>query len=384
MRRLTSRTLLLVCIATGAGAQSASTIKLKPAAAKIDAEFSSIVAVRELADGRALVADLTENKVVVVDFASGTVSQIGRSGQGPGEYQNPRWFFRLGDDSTLLMEQRTSRWHLLKGAAVVGTIPADDPVYSAFQRQVLGADARGHVIRSSAFADNKSASIPANGPDSLWVLRANRKSARIDTLTRVKAQKSQVTTTTNARGEVTGVSILMAPFSAPEQPAMFEDGWVAIARVEPYRVDWISPDNKMTNGRPLPWPVTKLTEKDLEFMYASRGGKAPTTPEQVAARRQQLDAQMKLLPAALPPFAVQALIPAEDGTLLLRHNETAGQPTTRYDLVDRSGRLRGTIAMDKGETIAAVSKKWAYVVYVDDDGLNFLRRHPWQSISVAP
>lgn len=376
--------LLLIAVPTILAAQSAPTIKLKPASGKISTEFSSIVAARELSDGRVLVADLTEGKIVVADFAKDAVTQVGRSGQGPGEYQNPRWFFRLGGDSTLLMEQRTSRWHLLSGAQVVATIPGDNPVYQAFQRQVQGADARGHVIRSSAFADNKGASIPANGPDSMWLIRADRKTARIDTLARVKAQKSHITTNTNAKGEVTGVQIFMAPFSAPEQAAMFEDGWVALARVEPYRVDWISPDGKVTAGKPIPWPVTKLSEKDLEFLYASRGGKAPSTPEQVEARRKQLDTQLKLMPDALPPFATLALIPCEDGTVLIRHNETASQPLTRYDLVDRSGRLRSTIAMEKGEAIIAVSKKWAYVAYVDDDGLNFLRRHPWQSVSVTP
>jgi hypothetical protein len=384
MRRFTSRALLLVSFATTAAAQSTPILKLKPAAAKLDAEFSSIVAVRELADGRALVADVTENKVSVVDFASGSVTQIGRSGQGPGEYQNPRWFFRLGGDSTLLVEQRTSRWHLLAGDKVVATLPPDNAAYIALRRQALGADARGNLVATSAFIDDKAASIPANGPDSMWLVRANRRSGRIDTLTRLKAQKSSIRTVTNARGEVAGVSIFMAPFSAPEQVGLFEDGWMAIARVEPYRVDWMSPDGKITKGRAIPWPSSKITEKDLEFMYASRGGKAPTTPEQIAARKQQLDEQMKLLPEALPPFAVQALIPADDGTVLIRRNQTASQPLARYDLVDRSGRLRGTIVLDKGESITAVSRKWAYVVYVDDDGLNFLRRHPWQSVSAAP
>lgn len=369
-----------------ASAQSAPTIKLKPAAVKIDAEFSSIVAVRELSDGRALVADIRENKVVIVDFASGAVTQIGRSGQGPGEYQNPRWFHRLGADSTLLVELRSSRWHLLAGDRLVATVPPDHPAYVALRRQALGADARGNVIATSSFADNRGAAVPANGPDSTWLVRANRKTARVDTLGRLKAQKSTIATTTNGRGEVSGVSIFMVPFSAPEQPAMFEDGWIAVARVAPYRIDWVGPDGKVTKGAAIPWRATKLTQGDVEFFFASRSGSvtSPMSAEQAEARRKQVETVMKQVPGEVPPFATAGLIPAEDGTLIIRHNETASQPNARYDIVDRSGRLRGTIAMDKGETISAVSKKWAYVVFVDDDGLNFLRRHPWQSVSVAP
>jgi hypothetical protein len=376
----------LLAVPGSTSAQSAPTLKLKPAAAKLDQEFSAIVAVRELSDGRALVADIRENKVVVVDFASGSVTQIGRSGQGPGEYQNPRWLHRLGGDSTLLVEQRTSRWHLVAGDKVVATLPPDNAAYMALRRQALGADGRGNVIATSSFADNQGAAIPANGPDSSWLVRTNRKTARIDTLGRLKAQKSTITTTTNAKGEVSGVSVFLVPYSAPGQAAMFEDGWIAIARVAPYRVDWIGPGGKVTKGAAIPWPVTKLGQRDVEFFFAARSSSVTSSmsAEQAEARRKQVETVMKHVPETVPPFATAGLIPAEDGTLIIRHSETASQPNARYDVVDRSGRLRGTIALDKGESIAAVSKKWAYVVYVDDDGLNFLRRHPWQSVSVVP
>jgi hypothetical protein len=376
---------ILAIAAATLGAQGAPAIKLAPAAAKLSTEFSSIVAVRELADGRVLVADVTENKLVVADFASGSVAQIGRSGQGPGEYQNPRSLLRLGGDSTLLIEQRTSRWHLLHGSRIVATVPADNPAYVASSRQALGADARGNVARTSAFADNKSASVPANGPDSLWLLRTNRGSGRVDTVARLKAQKSVISTSTNARGEVTGVSIFMPPFSAAEQIAMFEDGWLAIARMEPYRVDWVAPDGRSVKGRSLPWTHAKVTERDVEAYYAvrSRATSAPSTQD-AEARRKQIETAMKQVPELMPPFVPNGLIPAEDGTVLVRHPDTADQPNARYDIVDRAGRLLGMITMAKGETISAVSKKWAYVIRVDDDGLNFLSRHPWIARAVAP
>jgi hypothetical protein len=386
MRRFTSRALLLVSFATTAAAQSTPILKLKPAAAKLDAEFSSIVAVRELADGRALVADLTENKVVVVDFGKGAVTQIGRSGQGPGEYQNPQWLYRLGGDSSLLVERRTSRWHLLSGDKVVATIPPDNAAYIAMRRQALGTDARGSVVALSSFADNKGASVPmtGNGPDSSWIVRANRGSARVDTLGRVRAPKSIITSTTNARGELTSMSVARPPFSVGEEIALFDDGWLAVVRLEPYRVDWIAPDGKVTKGRPLPWPTIALTRADVEQFYAVRSRSAGVTPEMAASMQRSIDAGVKNAPEFIPPLAVGGLMPADDGQLLIRHPATAAQANARYDLVDRSGRLRGTIVLDKGESITAVSRKWAYVVYVDDDGLNFLRRHPWQSVSVAP
>ena len=361
-------------------AQAAPKITLKPAAAKLPSEFSSIAALRELGDGRVLVTDPTENKVVVVDFAAGTVTQVGRSGQGPGEYQTPGRPRPIGGDSTLMVELRTGRWHLFAGAKLVATVPADNPAYLASSRQVLGADGRRNVVRTSSFVDNRSASIPVNGPDSTWIIRTNRSTARSDTLGRARTPKSVISSTTNAKGEITSMEVVRPPFAVGEELAFFEDGWLAIARLDPYRIDWIAPDGRVTKGKPLPWSVVKITERDVETFFATRGSGAPPAGGAAAAeeaRRRKVESAMKSVPDALPPTVPGGLIPLDDARLLVRHPDTADQPHARYDLVDRRGALVGTIAMPKGETIVAISRKWAYVAMTDDDGLQYLRRHPW-------
>ena len=38
-----------------------------------------------------------------------------------------------------------------------------------------------------------------------------------------------------------------------EQALMFTDGWIALVRVEPYRVEWRTPDGQWRPGPEVPW-----------------------------------------------------------------------------------------------------------------------------------
>lgn len=368
----------LVFLAGVVGAQAAPATQLKPAEKKLEHEFSSIMSVRELADARVLVTDFTEGTVVVADFAAGTVVQIGRTGKGPGEYENPGTLLRLGSDSTLLIERRTSRWHLLHGAAIVRTLPPDDPAVSAVQRLATGADGRGHVVRTIAFV-SEAAAPPPTGPESSAVVRVHRGTARRDTMAMVKNGKTVITTRTDARGQITSVDLYAAPFTVSEETALFEDGWLAIARLGPYRIDWISADGKVTKGRPIAWPATKVTDRDLEVFFTASTGKSveSLTPREREARQLQVDRALQNAPDAIPPFLRGGLLAMGDGNVLVRHPQTAANPNVRYQVVNRAGQVTAAISMAKGETIMAVSRRWAYVVSTDDDGLQFLSRHPW-------
>jgi len=381
----------LALTVANAGAQAAPSVKLKPADAKLDEEFTQITSVRELSDGRVLVTDGRENRVVVADFKAGTVMQIGRNGQGPGEYQSTGMLRAIGGDSSLMVEARVGRWHLFDGARLAVTLPPDAPIVTAIGRNVTGADARGNVSRTIAMRSGTPiggagagrgagpAQLPGDLPDSAFVVRGNRSNARLDTLARVKARKMVMSTATNARGGVTMVNLTTPPLAVGEETALFADGWLAIVRLDPYRVDWVSPDGKTAKGDPLPWPVVKINDREREAYFMARSRDAARNsggpiPESV---RKQLEDASKLFPDTYPPTIAGGLITVADGRLLIRHPETADVPNPRYDLVDRRGRLAGTIAMVAGESILAITRTAAYVAWKDSDDIERLRRHPW-------
>jgi hypothetical protein len=378
-------------------AQNAPSIKLKPATAKLDEEFTSIVSVRELSDGRVLISDGRENRIVVADFTTGAVAQIGRTGSGPGEYQSAGVLYPIGGDSTLMIDLRGARWNLFDGAKLALALPPDAPIVAAIGRSITGADARGNVSRTMASplgtptggagrgappgggraTPPVATKLPGDLPDSAFVIRGRRSDAHLDTLARVKSRKMVMNTTTNAKGEITGINLITPPLSVGDETALFADGWLAIVRIEPYRVEWVSPDGKVTKGDPLPWQAVKVDNREKEAYIRARsrsGGGPGPMPE---AMRREFDAASKLFPDAYPPVVPGGAIAMPDGRLLVRHPATADLPNARYDIVDRRGKLAGTVALAKGEEIVSFGAKAAYVVWKDDDDIERVRRHPW-------
>ena len=121
-------------------------VPLPAPSAVLDAEFTAVGAVRELKDGRVLVVDISDRKVFVGDWRTRAATQIGREGNGPGEYALPRALFPVSADSTLLPDPRNGRWLLLAGATIVETVPADAPAIRSGARSPLGADYAGNVF----------------------------------------------------------------------------------------------------------------------------------------------------------------------------------------------------------------------------------------------
>lgn len=60
------------------------TIPLPQPTATLPTEFTSVGAVRELADGRLLIVDPRDQKLLVADLRNGTAVQIGRNQRQPG------------------------------------------------------------------------------------------------------------------------------------------------------------------------------------------------------------------------------------------------------------------------------------------------------------
>src|SRR4026208_817372 len=82
-------------------AQTISTGPLGPATGTLNAEFIGITSARELPDGRVLVSDPRDKRIVVGDFRTGSVRQVGRIGNGPREYAFALPIVAIGRDSSL-------------------------------------------------------------------------------------------------------------------------------------------------------------------------------------------------------------------------------------------------------------------------------------------
>jgi len=342
--------------------QAPRAIALRPPNATLAEPFTGIYSIRELADGRVLLSDNgDETRLVIANLRTGAVRTLGHQGSGPSEYRRAGKLFALTGDSTLLMDaDRNRRWLVLVRDSIVRTLPPDDPAVGAVPGDVFGVDTAGHLlsIRGSG-ADHRSGAI--SRLRSVAIL-ASRRGAKPDTILQLRGYDQHVRF--NAARSFSIHTMLMG--SAEEHVQLFPDGWISIVRVEPYRVEWRKPDGSMIRGPDLPWegPRSDATEKRA---YAERHRK-----------RYGADSEVSDIPWAerLAPIRAGSIATPE-GSILIARSQWSKVTDTRYDLVDRSGRLIGQLAMPDSERVAGFGPRSVYVAVTDADGFKHLRRHPW-------
>ena len=354
----------------GSAAQAPRMIQLKPADAKLTEEFTSIDYVRELADRRILIVDAREKRLVIADFASGTVGPVSRSGSGPAEFRSISGLFGLAGDSTLLVDDENRRWLLLRGTRVVATLPPDAPATVAARQGELGTDRVGHLL--AQLNAGRVAGDPLGRLDSPYVALVDRRTGKADTVGRIRAApRLQVAATYAPDGTLASAKYRFAPFTAFEQVAIFPDGWIAIARLDPYHVEWRSPDGQWIRGAPIPVPPVKVDDQEKRAWLARTFGGQVAPPEA---------STISSWPGTIPPFEAprgSIVLAASDGALLVKRSSSARHEETLYDVIDRRGARVGQLPLPKNERIVGFGLRTVFVVVTDSDGIQRLRRHPW-------
>jgi hypothetical protein len=362
----------LLLLAPALAGSQVREIRLKAPLVSLPEEFGYIRAVRELSDGRVLITDnSSSSRLVVADLAAGRVRELGRVGNGPGEYQNPPdRLLALPDDSTLLTSgSRPPRWVILHRDQVIESVPMDSRAFLAASN-AIGADANGNVLANRVIGTTKY-----DGPYTLQVnaaVRSNRRTGRVDTVATLRGDEmSNRQTGTAARPFMISTQ---ANYSVPEQAILFPDGWIAITRLAPYRVDWIAPDGKVTVGPDLGWKPVKVDDREKRA-YTVRLSKQFGRP---------LDHSRSPWAAFVPPIGVKLPIASPDGSVVIPRSQWSGMEDVRYDVVDRKGTLLGQIVMADNERIVGFGKDGVYVAVADEDGIERLRKHPWAALVKLP
>jgi len=348
-------------------AQKPTEYKLPPANASLTTEFMRIAGIRELRDGRVLIADAGDNRLVVCDFGKGTTTQIGGVGAGPSEYGLVSELFPLAADSSTMLDQANGRWLVLSQDRIVRIVPPDVAV-KVLSGIVRGVDAGGKAIVTQVSPGLFLGAPHSLGkPDSSFLVLVDTQSGRADTVTRLRIAPMQIITVRNPRGQ-DRVGIRSEPLSVGEEPLLFADGWVALARLDPYRVEWRTPDGRWIHSAALPFEAQRMDDKERQAYFA-RISKATGKP----AIRNDDDKW----PDLVPPFQPHPLLPLPNGDVLVARTPTASHPGVRYDRVNRSGRLVGWVELPVDQRIAGVGARGAYVIVTDDDGIQRLERHPF-------
>jgi hypothetical protein len=339
----------IACFASAFGAQ-ADRVTLAPANGRLTHEFSELTRVRELRDGRVLLYDTKEERLLAGDFPSGSVYDVARKGQGPEEFEFIGALLPLGGDTTIAADQ-TRRWLILVGDSVVQKLLPEHPTLQRLQLAPLGAD--GNYVLTRLFGGGWTAI-----PDSTPIALVHRGTGKLDTIARM-ANSGRRGPIREARG---AAQIRRLPLEWAETAILFSDGWIAVVRIDPYRVDWRAPNGTWTLGRQLPVRAVRVTGAEKAAYIARQSGFRNATD----------------WPEEFPAFETPATILASpDGRLLVKRLPTLAEPGTRYDVIDRAGSRRAQLVLAATEHVLGFGAGSIYVVTTDDNGIQHLRRHPW-------
>ena len=361
-----TKVLLGLLVAAPAGGQVPRPVAVPQPNATLNAEFTQVSDVRELADGRVLVVDLLDRSIHVGDFRTGSVRRVGRTGSGPNEYQQPTALLAITRDSTIVPDTRNGRWLLLVGAEIVGSVGPDAPALTAGTRAPNGADMRGNVIALKSMVAGSVTATTLPRRDSVLLVRMARATGAQDTLATLLARPAELRVQGPASAP-TSVSITMNPLSTGEAATVFPDGWVAIVRLDPYRVEWIGPAGQRAAGGPLPFERVRLDEREQRAFLqreAVRTGRPPRDP------------------ATLPPWpefvrpTSGAPLTAPDGKLWIRREASTANLNPPYDVVDRRGQLAARVSVGKDVNVIGFGDGVVYTVVTDENGIQKLERRP--------
>ncbi len=355
--------------------QTPRPLRLGAATGTLPEEFTAITSVRELRDGRVLVTDGREQRLVVADFRTGRVEQVGRKGGGPGEYGMVGMVRPLAGDSSIMADLMGRRWLLFDGAQIVGQHSSDHPAVLAAQGFMVDSDALGRVL-SRRMPDRRDGVTITDARDSSVLVLVARRTGQADTVARVRNAERRFETVRNAEGRVTRSSMTMAgPLRTEEQAVLFADGWLAVARLEPFRVDWRAPDGTWTRGAPLPVPQIRVDARE-RAAFLERNASAYAQPTMPGLPASQPPSASDF-PATVPPFPMGAVTQGPAGRLLIRRHRSADVGPSHYLVIDRQGALLGEIILPVSETIVGASERTVYVAAKDEDDIQRLRRHVW-------
>ena len=347
--------------------------------------FAVVNTVRELSDGRVLVADPLSKVLIVLDADLVRADTLGRLGEGPAEYLQPDAVWPLPGDSTLLVDLGNTRLTMLDSDGAFGRTrpiaqgnggPGTPPALAL----PSGVDGQGAIYFTS---------MPAMGPegpsDTVTVLRLGPNGGAPTPITQLKT--TSFTSRTSGSANNQNVNISSIPLSATDVWAVAGDGSVAVARAGEVQVDWISPDGTTTRGSRIDLASVPIRQAEKEEWSADREssgggvGIEMTVDNGVRSMRMSRggmgdgpDLNAMTWPELKAPWvAASGRIDAE-GRFWARRSLPAGTPAL-YDVFGRDGSHVGSIRFPEGRRLVGFGENAVYAVDVDPFDLKTLERY---------
>lgn len=338
---------------------------LGPAVARVADEFVQVGDVVELPDGRVLITDTREYRLVLADMARGVARVLGRTGSGPGEYRWIDGLYRRPDGGALMLDPALQR---LLPIRLDGTFESPIAIPS-------GLLLRGVSDDGSMYGEKFFPRTATGMADSMYIVRWRPAQGRLDTLAAWDAGVSKSV----GRGA-------MAAFPPLDTWTVLGRGDIMYVSALRYTVSIRRGATTLTS-RAIPFDAVKWTLRD-EAIYTSErnaeravrlgspGAPAPSAPPPPT----------RTFPNVLPPFGGgglggRYLYPSRHGHVWLARLAAPSAPLRHYDVLDdRTGALRHIVSLARNARVVGFGVSAVYVAQPDDDGIERVTQHTYPRI----
>ena len=356
--------------------------------AELSEPFTSISSIRELGDGRVIIADNRDKLLQIADARLRTLTKIGREGAGPAEYASIGRLYALNGDVTMMHDFTNSRFLVIgPDGKPTGTRRIEYGPYTE-NENLLGFDLAGR----SYLAVRPPGSREEGGVQA--VVRWDPATKKADTLTTITLPSGL---RTGARDIGNGMLKMYTnlPFASQDVVAVGHDGNVAIVRVKDYHVEWY-----FTGTRHALGPATRFESVEVSSaekhaflereirpgaftIRAPIGAKAAPIAQggsgglpKGAMNPDALDDTGMQWPSRKPPFLAGAARVDGPGRVWVNRTSTHDDRSARYDVFDASGKLSLKVVLPPNTTLVGFGNRTVYLSRADDDELRYLQRYP--------
>lgn len=363
-----------------ASAQEVPRASLGTPVSRFEDGLGSMRGVRELPDGRVLIAD-GFGEALIVWTPGADADTLTNVGQGPEEYRMPDGLLPLPNGGTLLVDLGNARLTRIEADLGFGeTWPIAQGGLGAGMTMMIAeaTDRDGRIYYEQRLggmmAVSDSAAIMRFDPASGETAEAGR--------VRLPAQERRESGDANNRN----VSIRPVPFSAEDAWTVAWDGRVAIARADGYRIEWIAPDGTTTVGTAVPYDPVRIRGADQDEWLAGLGGglRVEATSDGGAPRISMSrsppgagDANPRDFewPNAKPAFAPNGVRTDAQGRAWVRRHVPAGDPPL-FDVFDARGERVAQIELPPDRSLVAIGEAGVYLTRSDELDFAWLEKYP--------
>lgn len=365
---------------TAIGRQSVPVTTLGKPLAEFPEGYAYLSDLRELPGGSVMTIERCEGVVKLLDLATGTSHQVGRTGAGPAEYRMPSRLLALAGDSSAIYDPANGRYLVIhpdgKPGRLFNPLPAITPTdksrVAAIGFRPSGTDSLGRIYAREAGLLEAGATLVR--AESLAVERWDHRSGRLDTIAFHRNVRPGSIAMGAGRQDV--------PFTTGIQWAVARDGRVALVHPDDYHVEFIGPTGARTAGKPIGFERIPVGEGHKQQWREEQkplcGGSQTVSFPRMEGRTVTVAIPATKEPAEwpdlLPPFLPGAAVFAPDGTLWIRRTGAADAPPF-YDLIDGRGQVVRRVNLPKRSRLLGFGRGTLYLVRVDDDDLQYVQRY---------